>query len=133
MSVVRLRGRTAGDAGRGALAGGARRQRGRDAGAAAGADPLGGPGVGRPPGHPGRRGPRSVRTLLSVQYLRALAAVAVVVYHAFQWLPDGGFDVGRAGVDVFFVISGFIMWSITAGQPARPGAFLWRRLTRVAP
>jgi exopolysaccharide production protein ExoZ len=74
-----------------------------------------------------------MKTLLSIQYLRAAAALAVVVYHALQWLPPGGFDVGRAGVDVFFVISGFIMWSITAGAPGRPGAFLWRRFTRVAP
>jgi exopolysaccharide production protein ExoZ len=74
-----------------------------------------------------------MRTLLSIQYLRAAAALAVVVYHALQWLPQGGFDVGRAGVDVFFVISGFIMWTITAGEPGRPGAFLWRRFTRVAP
>lgn len=69
---------------------------------------------------------------LSIQSLRALAAVSVAIYHAFQW-RDGGFEAGRAGVDVFFVISGFIMWTITAGRPARPGAFLWRRFTRVAP
>jgi len=33
---------------------------------------------------------------------------------------------------VFFVISGFIMWTITAGG-RRGRAFLWRRFTRVAP
>jgi exopolysaccharide production protein ExoZ len=54
----------------------------------------------------------------------------VVAFHACQWRA-GGFNLGRAGVDVFFVISGVIMWRITAG--ARPGRFLWRRLTRVAP
>src|SRR6185503_14022461 len=74
-----------------------------------------------------------MRTLLSVQYLRAAAALAVVTYHALQWRPDGGFDVGRAGVDVFFVISGFIMWTITVEREVSPGAFLWRRFTRVAP
>jgi exopolysaccharide production protein ExoZ len=61
----------------------------------------------------------------------------VVAYHALQW-ADGGFDVGRAGVDVFFVISGFIMWRVTSqrgvgGRDVAPGAFLWRRVTRVAP
>jgi exopolysaccharide production protein ExoZ len=70
--------------------------------------------------------------LLSVQYLRALAALAVTLYHAMQW-EDGGFDIGRAGVDVFFVISGVIMWRITAGATPRPGDFLLRRATRVAP
>ncbi len=70
--------------------------------------------------------------LLSIQALRALAALAVVAYHALQW-ADGGFDVGRAGVDVFFVISGFIMWHVTAGRAVAPLDFLWRRATRVAP
>jgi exopolysaccharide production protein ExoZ len=56
----------------------------------------------------------------------------VVAYHALQWC-DGGFDVGRAGVDVFFVISGVIMWRVTSGRSVAPAAFLWRRFTRVAP
>ena len=73
-----------------------------------------------------------MKPLSSIQYLRAGAALAVVAYHALQWL-DGGFDVGRAGVDVFFVISGLIMWTVTAGREVSPGAFLWRRFTRVAP
>lgn len=72
------------------------------------------------------------RLLWSIQYLRAAAALAVAAYHALQWC-DGGFDVGRAGVDVFFVISGVVMWTITAGRPVSPRAFLWRRFTRVAP
>lgn len=73
-----------------------------------------------------------MKTLLSVQYLRAAAALAVVVYHATQW---GGsiFDVGRAGVDVFFVVSGVIMWKVTGQAESSPGRFIWRRLTRVAP
>ena len=71
-------------------------------------------------------------TLASIQALRAAAALAVVAYHALQWCR-GGFDVGRAGVDVFFVISGVIMWRITAGRPVAARAFLWRRFTRVAP
>src|SRR3984957_156703 len=75
---------------------------------------------------------RGTRVLLSIQALRALAALAVVAYHALQW-DRGGFDVGRAGVDVFFVISGFIMWHVTSGREVVPGAFLWRRITRVAP
>jgi exopolysaccharide production protein ExoZ len=75
---------------------------------------------------------RGTPVLLSIQALRALAALAVAAYHALQW-ERGGFDVGRAGVDVFFVISGFIMWRVTCGRDVEPGAFLWRRLTRVGP
>ncbi len=70
--------------------------------------------------------------LVSIQALRGAAALAVVAYHALQW-GDGGFETGRAGVDVFFVISGLIMWRVTAGRGPAPRAFLWRRLTRVAP
>jgi len=43
------------------------------------------------------------------------------------------FWIGAAGVDVFFVISGFIIWQVSAGRESSPAAFAWRRLTRVAP
>lgn len=56
----------------------------------------------------------------------------MVAYHALQWC-EGGFDVGRAGVDVFFVISGVVMWTLSSGRDIRPSAFIWRRFTRVAP
>jgi exopolysaccharide production protein ExoZ len=82
-----------------------------------------------PPNPPG---PSPMKTLLSIQYLRGAAALAVVLFHALQW-ESGGFEVGRAGVDVFFVISGVIMWWVTAERPIGPGTFLWRRVTRVAP
>jgi exopolysaccharide production protein ExoZ len=54
------------------------------------------------------------------------------VFHAFQWLDDP-FWIGAAGVDVFFVISGYIIWTVGSGAEASPGVFFWRRLTRVAP
>ena len=80
----------------------------------------------------GPPGPVGGETLLTIQYLRAAAALAVTIYHALQW-ADGGFEIGRAGVDVFFVISGVVMWRITAGRIVTPGTFLVRRVTRVAP
>jgi len=46
-----------------------------------------------------------------VDGLRALAIVPVVAYHAFPDLVRGGF----VGVDIFFVISGFLITSILVG------------------
>jgi exopolysaccharide production protein ExoZ len=70
--------------------------------------------------------------LRSIQYLRALAALSVVFYHATQW-ASAPVDIGSAGVDVFFVISGFIMWRTTSDGKTGPGRFLLKRAIRVAP
>jgi exopolysaccharide production protein ExoZ len=69
--------------------------------------------------------------LVSIQYARALAALAVVLYHATA-RGDTWFQVGSAGVDVFFVISGFIMWTVTERE-TKAEAFLAHRLVRIAP
>lgn len=76
------------------------------------------------------------RQVLSIQYLRGLAALLVVLHHARNpqpWLfnPLDGFMFGAAGVDVFFVISGFIMF--TAARSEAVADFARRRLLRVAP
>lgn len=73
-----------------------------------------------------------METLRSIQVLRAAAAAAVVLYHALQWAGVRA-EVWQAGVDVFFVLSGFVMWATTADRAVGVGAFLWRRFTRVAP
>jgi exopolysaccharide production protein ExoZ len=70
--------------------------------------------------------------IVSIQYLRAVAALAVVAFHALEATPTR-FPVGAAGVDVFFVISGFIMWTLTESAEAAPASFLWRRFIRVTP
>lgn len=70
--------------------------------------------------------------VVSIQHLRAVAALMVLVYHASRWAWPR-FDVGSAGVDVFFVISGFILWTISAGRETSPLEFLRRRWVRVAP
>lgn len=70
--------------------------------------------------------------LFGVQYLRALAALAVVVLHAAE-RSGHHFTVGAAGVDIFFVISGFVMWTLAATRPVTTGAFYRDRLLRIAP
>ncbi len=88
-------------------------------------------------------GPTVVRpTYRFIQILRAVAATMVVVHHAtiMLWershLRVGNTFGASAGVDIFFVISGFVMTISTgplrdAMHPAR--TFLARRLERVVP
>jgi exopolysaccharide production protein ExoZ len=71
-------------------------------------------------------------TLYGIQYLRAFAALAVVLFHAAE-RSGYAFAIGAAGVDVFFVISGFIMWVIVARRPVSPGRFLKERIRRIVP
>ena len=71
-------------------------------------------------------------TVLSIQYLRGAAALAVTVSHIAGHAGLNA-EAGAAGVDVFFVISGFIIWTMTAQRAAQPSRFLLDRLTRVAP
>ena len=86
---------------------------------------------------------RSASILPGVQVLRALAALMVVLHHAelnvllgFGFAGPPRFLVGSAGVDVFFVISGFIMLVSSRRLFAARGAsatFLLRRLIRIVP
>ena len=75
--------------------------------------------------------------ILPIQYLRGLAALMVVWHHGTGQL-DGlseffPWRFGTSGVDVFFVISGFIMVTATAGKRTTPLDFLARRFIRVVP
>ncbi|WP_369060524.1 acyltransferase [Caulobacter sp. 73W] len=73
-----------------------------------------------------------MRTLRSIQALRGLAALSVAAFHAAQW-SRLDFEIGAAGVDVFFVISGFIMDAMAAERRQEPGRFILRRASRVVP
>lgn len=85
--------------------------------------------------------------LKSVEAGRGIAAVLVVLYHASgsifssskYWhcvIFDGLFDFGYAGVEFFFVLSGFIIafahWS-DIGDQNRLDNFIRRRLARIYP
>ena len=72
--------------------------------------------------------PNSDKTLYSIQALRFIAAALVVVSHIRT--EYGMAPFGSAGVDIFFVISGFIIHYVTRnGAPQ----FFTRRLIRIVP
>ncbi len=78
-----------------------------------------------------------------IQALRGVAALCVVLFHAREevgllgqstWLPD--MTAGAFGVDLFFVVSGFVMLHASSrdfGSTRSVAPFLWRRLRRVGP
>ena len=73
--------------------------------------------------------------LHALQYLRAAAALAVVYSHAAGQVPEFARHLphtGAFGVDVFFVISGFIMVWIARPEDT-PGRFVANRVRRVVP
>lgn len=75
--------------------------------------------------------------LVGLQWGRALAALAVVVTHAiahpFPSAPGLTHLLGRTGVTLFFVISGYIMVATTGRGGFAPFEFMRRRLLRIAP
>ena len=69
-----------------------------------------------------------------IQGLRAVAVILVILAHAS--VP--GFEGGYIGVDVFFVISGFVITSLLRRQPSRHvrenlAYFYARRIRRIVP
>jgi exopolysaccharide production protein ExoZ len=104
-----------------------------------------------PPGRRAARGvlqgngmPTSGDRLVSIQVLRAAAAMAVVLGHLTDSYPrifnaNGiiwNFDDGRFGVDLFFVISGFVIVYASEnlfGQSGGSRKFVARRLIRIVP
>ena len=70
----------------------------------------------------------------SLDGIRALSVLAVIIYHANKmWLP-GGFR----GVEVFFVISGYLITLLLLAESEKNGSislkeFWWRRARRLLP
>ena len=85
---------------------------------------------------PDARSP-ATRVILPIQYLRGIAAMMVVWFHAAEQLPGVKALIpntfGNSGVDLFFVISGFIMVVTTTGATISPVEFMRRRIIRVVP
>jgi peptidoglycan/LPS O-acetylase OafA/YrhL len=82
------------------------------------------------------------KTLFTVQALRAFAASSVVVHHIMiVAVQKAGYQYSfpssaAAGVDLFFLISGFIMVYTHFDDFGKAGAsasFVWRRLIRIVP
>lgn len=80
--------------------------------------------------------------IYSIQFLRAMAAIFVVISHV--WATNGvigkplGFDfIGGYGVDIFFVISGFIMCYTIKDVFVSPRkealSFITKRILRIYP
>lgn len=85
--------------------------------------------------------------IIGLQYLRGFCALAVVCAHissmaAYPKYFGRDFFVdtlsdGIYGVDIFFVISGFIITIVTLDPSLRPklsvGSFFWKRFARIVP
>ena len=84
--------------------------------------------------------------LSGVEAARGLAALLVVLVHASSMLsspkyfgrkPFGGiFAFGHAGVDFFFVLSGFIIYYVhhnDVGCSDKFGSYAWKRFVRIFP
>lgn len=75
--------------------------------------------------------------LLGLQLGRAIAAISVVATHAiahpFPGAPGLSHLLGRYGVTLFFVISGYIMVATTGEGKFARGAFVERRIKRILP
>ncbi len=76
--------------------------------------------------------------LLNVQLLRAVAAYLVVTVHLGTLLFAAGVSqeptmVGNCGVDLFFVISGYLMVLTTSEKPTSAKRFILSRIIRIVP
>jgi exopolysaccharide production protein ExoZ len=85
-----------------------------------------------------------MRRLDTLEALRGIAALLVVMYHVqdiFATRADtiafnGLFGAGDRGVDLFFVLSGFIITTIHSsdiGQPSHAIPYLYKRACRIFP
>ncbi|WP_439366573.1 acyltransferase family protein [Bradyrhizobium sp. DASA03005] len=87
-----------------------------------------------------RQTSKTPQVFTGVQAMRGIAALLVVCGHAVSARPDmvgyelaeGALTILASGVDVFFVISGFII-ATTAAAQRNPWNFVFRRAVRIYP
>lgn len=89
--------------------------------------------------------PETTKWNIGIQILRGIAAMLVVFHHSLEEslaisakiAPDWLIRFGACGVDIFFVISGFIIFSVTYGReprnPEQAPLFLFKRFMRIFP
>jgi len=109
----------------------------------------------KPPQNPPRRIPQEINSQMLVRSrmpeldtLRGVASVAVVLYHLFYWARDMSpftpvqrrfyslFAPGQFGVNLFFVLSGFLITGILLDSKNRADyydRFYYRRALRILP
>lgn len=87
----------------------------------------------------------SKKIINSIQFLRGFAALAVVIHHSGGYVKryfeptllfEDKFSIGFAGVDLFFVISGFIIHLTSKNcinNPSKLKEYLQKRFVRVYP
>lgn len=78
--------------------------------------------------------PSSIGYVAELDGLRAIAVLLVIVFHCWPSLLPGG----SIGVDIFFVLSGYLITAILLAEHARTGTisisqFLMRRFIRLVP
>jgi peptidoglycan/LPS O-acetylase OafA/YrhL len=76
----------------------------------------------------------NMQTIVSIQLLRAVAALSVVYVHCADYIVCRSFQTtGRFGVDIFFVISGVVIAYVVSKGKDGAGNFLIKRFIRIEP
>ena len=88
---------------------------------------------------------KKLKKIQNIQALRGIAVLSVVFFHLIPIEQKYGgstsilptfFQFGMFGVDLFFVISGFVMVTVAKGKyqlPKQALKFVYRRVSRIYP
>jgi peptidoglycan/LPS O-acetylase OafA/YrhL len=73
------------------------------------------------------------QTYTRIAYLDGWRGLAIAFVLVFHFLPSTGADLGRLGVDIFFVLSGMLMSNILFVKRTPLPIFYKRRISRIFP